>query len=766
MNSIPLPVIRRFPAYLRALNEFSRENISWTTSSALGKHMGASPSQVRQDFSALISTGQQGTGYDIIVLRKALEDLAGLGRAVNAVMVGTEAMGLALLKSDIPGRMNVSIREIFSEDACTPEEEYQTLHFQTIDAFPAFIRSAPPDLVILNTAEPLARRIMDLAVSNGVPAVWNLTEKDLLETENTLVENLGQSDSILFLNARRIALENGSSIPVNVLKRMPGYLRKLQDLIDRDTASVTTSSELGRQLGITPSQVRQDLNFLGPSGSQGIGYDVPELCRKIGALLGLDEVASCAQIGQGMWSRTFADPFFLACCGLDLTAVFETGADAQQELSCGEADLAIVDVSDRKQVIPADALKECGIKAVWNLSEFDLVESADCELVENFHPADSLFILLCRDYLRRNKEDPASDSGDLKAEALREIRELQQRYPDGWTTSLGSILKKNLDLHLLYELNNNSSKARKILGVTLAQYLRNSSDTPARAGASSASAEAEISASPAPVPVIEGNSSRKQFNDEIPQDFEILKRRYPDGSPYLTAGELLQHNPDLDTLKDLRLRPNKAKALLGISLQQYLVQEGILCPDSATAEAMKVREPLPVIEKPAVSPEEPSPVPAPEAPKPAPAPKSPALPVPDSGDGPYAFLSYSHRNTEKAMEIIRMLQENGYRIWFDDEIEGGTGWRDSLATKIEGCSVFVLLMSEEYQKSKYCKRELYFADTNDKPMLQISIDGTPLSSEFKFILGGIQAIRLSSSPDHKFLEKLRKIEALHAIKAR
>ena len=585
MNSIPIPVIRRFPAYLRALNEFSCNHILKTTSAALSKHMGSSASQVRQDFSALNGAGQQGAGYDVAELRKALEALAGLGRAVNAVMVGTEAAGLALLKSGISGGMNVSIREIFSEGACTPEEEYQTLHFQAIDAFPAFIRSAQPDLVIINTADTLARWVMDLAVNNGVPAVWNLTEKDLLETENTLVENLGWSDSILFLNAKRIALENGSKIPKNVLKRMPIYLRKLQELIDLGTRSVT-SSELGQQLGTTPSQVRQDLNFLGPSGRQGLGYDIPELCRKIGALLGLDEVASCAQIGQGIWSRTFADPLLLTCCGLDLTAVFEKSADAQQELSCGEADLAIIEAPDRGQIISADALNERGIKAVWNLSDFDLVEGADCELVENFHLEDNLFILLSRDYLRRDDE---------KKEVMQAARKLPE-------------------------------------------------------------APAEI----------------------------------PQGVP-------------------------------------------------------EAAEP---------------------APRPAPAPKSPALPVPDSGDGPYAFLSYSHRNTEKAMEIIRMLQENGYRIWFDDEIEGGTGWRDSLATKIEGCSVFVLLMSEEYQKSKYCKRELYFADTNDKPMLQISIDGTPLSSEFKFILGGIQAIRLSSSPDHKFLEKLRKIEALHAIKAR
>ena len=51
----------------------------------------------------------------------------------------------------------------------------------------------------------------------------------------------------------------------NVIRRMPRYLRKLDELQAQGIERIS-SNELGRQLGLTPSQIRQDFSCFGEFG--------------------------------------------------------------------------------------------------------------------------------------------------------------------------------------------------------------------------------------------------------------------------------------------------------------------------------------------------------------------------------------------------------------------------------------------------------------------------------------------------------------------
>ena len=51
----------------------------------------------------------------------------------------------------------------------------------------------------------------------------------------------------------------------NVIRRLPRYLRKLDELTDAGVSRIS-SGELGRQLGLTPSQIRQDFSCFGEFG--------------------------------------------------------------------------------------------------------------------------------------------------------------------------------------------------------------------------------------------------------------------------------------------------------------------------------------------------------------------------------------------------------------------------------------------------------------------------------------------------------------------
>ena len=77
----------------------------------------------------------------------------------------------------------------------------------------------------------------------------------------------------------------------NVIRRLPRYLRKLDDLMQSGVTRVS-SFELGQLLGLTPSQIRQDFSCFGEFGQQGYGYNVKALRSHIASILGIDKAYS------------------------------------------------------------------------------------------------------------------------------------------------------------------------------------------------------------------------------------------------------------------------------------------------------------------------------------------------------------------------------------------------------------------------------------------------------------------------------------------
>ena len=74
-------------------------------------------------------------------------------------------------------------------------------------------------------------------------------------------------------------------IPQVVIQRLPRYYRYLGDLLSRGITRIS-SGELSRRMGVTASQIRQDLNHFGGFGQQGYGYNVETLYVEIGKILG------------------------------------------------------------------------------------------------------------------------------------------------------------------------------------------------------------------------------------------------------------------------------------------------------------------------------------------------------------------------------------------------------------------------------------------------------------------------------------------------
>ncbi len=139
--------------------------------------------------------------------------------------------------------------------------------------------------------------------------------------------------------------------------------------------------------------------------------------------------------------------------------------------------------------------------------------------------------------------------------------------------------------------------------------------------------------------------------------------------------------------------------------------------------------------------------------------------APYQGTEPYIFLSYSHRDSEPAAEIIRQMNADGFRIWYDEGLVPGKEWDENIARAIMGCSYFMALMSENYLGSANCRDELNYARDKKLPLLLIYLQDVELPAGMEMRLGRMLAIhRHKYSRPEVFFAKVRMADGISACR--
>ena len=217
--------------------------------------------------------------------------------------------------------------------------------------------------------------------------------------------------------------EQKSNVSVAVIRRLPRYHRCLGDLLKNDILRIS-SGELAKIMGVTASQIRQDLNCFGGFGQQGYGYNVNYLFAKISDILGVSAGFNAVIIGAGDLGRALVHLSMFEKRGVNIVALFDTDCEAagkdcagvpvysidQLESFCTEnrVDIGVI-ACDKKHVkAVAQRCVDLQFKGLWNYMGVELPYSDDEIVVENIHLGDSLMILNCR-ICRNDTEDKDSD---------------------------------------------------------------------------------------------------------------------------------------------------------------------------------------------------------------------------------------------------------------------------------------------------------------------------------------------------------------------
>ena len=109
-------------------------------------------------------------------------------------------------------------------------------------------------------------------------------------------------------------------------------------------------------------------------------------------------------------------------------------------------------------------------------------------------------------------------------------------------------------------------------------------------------------------------------------------------------------------------------------------------------------------------------------------------------DEKYIFISYAHKDNEKAINLIRNIINCGLRVWYDDGIDPGTEWHEFITERITNCSYFISLASHNYFQSENCTGELNYSIGRVPNRLIIYIEDVIMPDKFQLHHGMIQAI--------------------------
>lgn len=199
-------------------------------------------------------------------------------------------------------------------------------------------------------------------------------------------------------------------VPMVVIRRLPKYYRYLGELVERKVERIS-SQTLADMMGISASQLRQDLNHFGEFGQQGYGYRVEDLYQEIGRIIGLEKEYYMVIVGAGNLGQALANYPNFAKRGFILKGVFDVNpkliglklreneimdTDGLEDfIRENKIDIGIITVPKEAAQEVADRMVRAGIKAIWNFAPVDLKVPKEVILV-NEHLADRLMVISFR----------------------------------------------------------------------------------------------------------------------------------------------------------------------------------------------------------------------------------------------------------------------------------------------------------------------------------------------------------------------------------
>jgi len=120
------------------------------------------------------------------------------------------------------------------------------------------------------------------------------------------------------------------------------------------------------------------------------------------------------------------------------------------------------------------------------------------------------------------------------------------------------------------------------------------------------------------------------------------------------------------------------------------------------------------------------------------------------GTEPFIFISYAHSDSDEVMRIITDMHSRGFRLWYDEGIDAGEEWQESIASHLVDSDLIICFISNSYTASENCRKELSYALSKKKKIISVFLEETQLSPGLELQLGNIFALMKYTYPSEGY----------------
>lgn len=199
-TKVSIAVVRRLPRYYRYLSDLQYKGVTRISSSALGKAMGLTASQIRQDLSCFGKFGQQGFGYKVSSVKEQVAEIMGIHRGNRAIILGVGNLGRALMENFSFSEYGFEMLAAFDINTDIIGSDIKGVPVFPLDTLEAFLEKENVHVAIIAVPRRVAQKTVTRLEKAGVTGIWNFTNVEITTEPTTVVESVHFSDSLLALS--------------------------------------------------------------------------------------------------------------------------------------------------------------------------------------------------------------------------------------------------------------------------------------------------------------------------------------------------------------------------------------------------------------------------------------------------------------------------------------------------------------------------------------------------------------------------------------
>ncbi|MDR1694090.1 MAG: redox-sensing transcriptional repressor Rex [Lactobacillaceae bacterium] len=181
--------IQRLTLYHFILRDYMLKGIEHISSQQIAALLKIDDSQVRKDVTFCKTQGKTKVGYNVLELRKAIEDLLGFERRKDVFIVGAGNLGFALAKYDDFKDYGLDVLALFDIDEKKVDRSINGKKIFHISKFEDLVKQMGVEIAVLTVPANVAQEVADILAKAKIKYVWNFTTTVLDVPDDIKVHN-------------------------------------------------------------------------------------------------------------------------------------------------------------------------------------------------------------------------------------------------------------------------------------------------------------------------------------------------------------------------------------------------------------------------------------------------------------------------------------------------------------------------------------------------------------------------------------------------